>query len=53
MRKFKIEDISATGLELFIEDIVEANDESEACEKILNEIYDNLANYIDIELEEQ
>lgn len=37
---------------LFINDVVEAENKSDAMEKVMNEIMDNIGNYIDIVLEE-
>lgn len=37
---------------LFVDDEIEAEDEIEARELIMNEIMDNIDNYVDIELEE-
>lgn len=37
---------------LFVDDEIEAEDEIEARELIMNEIMDNIGNYVDIELEE-
>lgn len=37
---------------LFINDVVEAESKSDALEIVLNEIMDNIGNYIDVVLEE-
>lgn len=51
MKKYKIIDIIG-NFGIFVDDIVESDDEYDALDKILNEIQDNLGNYIEIELEE-
>lgn len=51
MKTYRIIDIIAS-FGIFLDDEIEAEDEFEAKEQIFNEIYDNLGNYIDIELEE-
>ena len=51
MAKYKVEDIM-TSFGMFIDDEIEAEDECDAKEQIMNEIIDNIENYIDIELEE-
>lgn len=51
MKTYKVVDIM-NYFTMFIDDVVEANDEVEAKELISNEIMDNIGNYIDIELEE-
>ena len=51
MAKYKVEDIM-TSFGMFIDDEIEAEDECDAKEQIMNEIMDNIGNYIDIELEE-
>ena len=38
--------------DLFINDVVEAESKSDAFEIVLNEIMDNIGNYIDVVLEE-
>ncbi len=51
MKVYKVKDIIGY-FALFINDEVEADSKSEAMEMVLNEIIDNIGNYIDIELEE-
>lgn len=51
MKTYRITDI-LSSFGLFLDSEVEAADEIDAKEQILNEIMDNLGNYIDIELEE-
>lgn len=51
MKTYRITDI-LSSFDLFLDSEVEAADEIDAREQILNEIMDNLGNYIDIELEE-
>ena len=51
MKKYRVEDIICS-FGLFLDEEVEANNYSEASEEIMNEIIDNIGNYIDIELEE-
>lgn len=51
MKTFKVKNIIGY-FGLFLDDEVEADDELDAKEMVLNEIIDNIGNYIDIELEE-
>ena len=51
MKKFKVTEIIGS-FGIFIDDEIEAEDEIDAKEEILNEIMDNIGNYIDIEVEE-
>lgn len=51
MAKYKVEDISLL-FGYFLDEEIEAEDEIDAKEQIMNEIIDNIGNYIDIELEE-
>lgn len=51
MKTYRIIDIIAS-FGIFLDDEIEAENDLEAKEQIFDEIYDNLANYIDIELEE-
>lgn len=51
MKKYRVEDI-ISHFGLFLDDEIEAESEIDAKEQILNEIMDNLGNYIDIEVEE-
>ena len=52
MKTYKVVDI-INYFSVFIDDEVEANDEIEAKELILNEIIDNIGSYIDIEVIEK
>lgn len=52
MTKYRVTDISASGLSLFLDEEIEAVDDSDAKDEIMNEIMDNIGNYIDIEVEE-
>ena len=52
MKTYKVVDI-INYFTVFIDDEVEANDEIEAKELILNEIIDNIGSYIDIEVIEK
>ena len=52
MKKYRVIDITVSGLSLFIDEEYEAEDSVECKEVILYEIMDNLGNYIDIEIEE-
>ena len=51
MKVYKIKDIIGY-FGLFIDDEVQAYDEIDAKEMVVNEIIDNIGNYIDIDLEE-
>lgn len=51
MKKYRVYDI-LTSFGMFIDDEIEAKDECDAKEYIMNEIIDNIGNYVDIELEE-
>lgn len=51
MKKYRVYDI-LTSFGMFIDDEIEAEDECDAKEYIMNEIIDNIGNYVDIELEE-
>ena len=51
IKTYKVTDIIGY-FNIFIDDEVEANDEIEAKERILDEIMDNIGNYVDIEVEE-
>lgn len=51
MKKYRVVDIIGS-FGLFIDDIVEAEDEYDAMEKVFYEIDENLGNYLDIEVEE-
>lgn len=51
MKTYKVTDI-ISYFSIFIDDEVEAYDEIDAKEIILNAIMDNIGNYIDIEVEE-
>lgn len=50
MKRYRVEDI-ITSFGIFLDDEIEAKNETEAKEEVLNEIIDNIGNYIDIELE--
>lgn len=51
MKQFKVENIFAS-LGLFLDEIIEAEDEIDAKEQIMIEICENIGNYVDIYLEE-
>ena len=51
MKEYRVEDIICS-FGIFLDDVVEAENMSEAKEIVYNEIMDNLGNYIDIEMEE-
>ena len=51
MKTYRVEDI-ITSFGIFLDDEVEAEDEYNAKEQVLNEIIDNIGNYIEIEVEE-
>ena len=51
MKTYKVEDI-ITSFGIFLDDEIEAKDEYDAKEQVLNEIIDNIGNYIEIEVEE-
>lgn len=51
MKTYRVEDI-ITSFGIFLDEEVEAEDDIDAKEQILNEIMDNIGNYIEIELEE-
>ena len=51
MKKYRVYDI-LTSFGMFLDEEIEAEDECDAKEYIMNEIIDNIGNYIDIELEE-
>ena len=51
MKTYRVEDI-ITSFGIFLDDEVEAEDEYDAKEQVLNEIIDNIGNYIEIEVEE-
>lgn len=50
MKKYRVDDIICS-FGIFLDDEVEAENQIEAQEIILNEIIDNIGNYIDIILE--
>ena len=52
MKKYRVTDISASGLSFFLDEEYEGEDSIECKEAVLYEIMDNLGNYIDIEVEE-
>ena len=49
MKKYKIEDIKGY-FGIFLDEEVEAEDETQAMEYILDEIMDNIGNYIEIDV---
>ena len=49
MKKFKVEDIKC-HFDIFLDEEVEAEDEIQAMEYILDEIMDNIGNYIEIDV---
>lgn len=51
MKTYRVEDIM-TSFGIFLDEEVEAENSMDAREIIINEIIDNIGNYIDIELEE-
>ena len=51
MKKYRVTDITG-WFGLFIDEEIEANDSIDAKDEIMNEIMDNIGNYIDIKLEE-
>lgn len=52
MTKYRVTDIDVSRLSLFLDEEIEAADDIDAQYEIMNEIMDNIANYVDIELEE-
>ena len=50
MKKYRVDDIICS-FGIFLDEEVEAENQSEAKEIVFNEIMDNLGNYIDIVLE--
>lgn len=50
MKKYRVDDIICS-FGIFLDEEVEAENQSEAREIVFNEIMDNLGNYIDIVLE--
>lgn len=52
MTKYRVTDISVSNLLVFIDEIYEAEDDIDVKESVMNEIIDDIGNYIDIELEE-
>lgn len=51
MKTYRVLDVYGS-FGLFFDEEIEAEDEIDAKEYVLNEILDNIGNYIDIELEE-
>ena len=49
MKKYKVEDIKGY-FGIFLDEEVEAEDETQAMEYILDEIMDNIGNYIEIDV---
>lgn len=51
MKEYRVVDI-ISSFGLFLDDIIEAENEYDAMEEVLMQISDNIGNYIDIEVEE-
>ena len=51
MKTYRVEDI-ISSFGIFLDDEIEAENYSEAVEEVMNEIIDNIGNYIEIELQE-
>lgn len=51
MKTYRIIDIIAS-FGIFLDDVIEAENSVDAMEQVMDEIIDNIGNYIDIELEE-
>ena len=51
MKTYRVEDI-ITSFGIFLDDEIEAEDEYDAKEQVLNEIIDNIGNYIEIKIVE-
>ena len=51
MKTYRVEDIICS-FGIFLDEEIEAENYSEAVEEVMNEIIDNIGNYIEIELEE-
>ena len=51
MKTYRVVDI-ISSFGIFLDDVIEAENEYDAMEEVLYEISDNLGNYIDIEVEE-
>lgn len=51
MKTYRVEDIIC-NFGIFLDDEIEADNYSEAVEEVMNEIIDNIGNYIEIQLEE-
>ena len=51
MKKYRVLDVYGS-FGLFFDEEIEAENETDAKEYVLNEILDNIGNYIDIEIEE-
>jgi hypothetical protein len=50
MKKYRVDEI-VSSFGIFLDEVVEAESQLEAQEIILNEIYDNIGNYIEVVLE--
>ena len=51
MKTYRVDDILCS-FGIFLDEEVEAENYSEAIEQVMNEIIDNIGNYIEIQLEE-
>lgn len=51
MKTYRVEDIICS-FGIFLDDEIEAENYSEAVEEVMNEIIDNIGNYIEIQLKE-
>lgn len=51
MKTYRVENI-ISSFGIFLDDEIEAENYSEAVEEVMNEIIDNIGNYIEIELQE-
>ncbi len=51
MKKYVVKDVWGS-FGIFLDDVVEAEDSVDAMEQVMDEIIDNIGNYINIELEE-
>lgn len=49
MKTYKVEDIICS-FGIFLDDEIEAENYSEAVEEVINEIIDNIGNYIEVQL---
>lgn len=51
MKKFIVKEVFGS-FGIFLDDVIEAENSVDAMEQVMDEIIDNIGNYIDIELEE-